>query len=440
MLSPEYILNILKTECGYNDGDSILVGVSGGADSVALLHLLHAAQVPVAAAHVNYGLRGEESDGDEQFVSELCAKLKVPLYVRKTSAEELDTIANNLQNAARIFRYSFFREIYEKESMQFVSTGHHQDDQLETVLMNFLRGSGLRGLTGMSVSEENVVAIVRPLLNCSRASIENYLSNQKLSWRNDSTNQSDLYLRNRLRNQVIPGIQAIDERDGKGWNVSIQQLRNSNALLYSFASVFTDHIMTKHGMIGKVSKQKILDFPQPHLLFNWILSQRGFHIQFTEDDFRSFAEQQPGRVYHSSGSKLVVDREHWLFYERSMLRRSEFSLEPGSADDEWTCMEISPESPEKYSGDEALVDLGSSSQKLLVRPWKAGDKIRPFGFDGTKKVSDVLTELKIPSDEKPDYPVVTVNDDIVWIPGYRIADKYKVTDQTKTALHIKWNR
>ena len=193
-------------------------------------------------------------------------------------------------------------------------------------------------------------------------------------------------------------------------------------------------------MIGKVSKEKVLAFNHPRRLFNWILHQREFQLQFTEEEFADFVQQQPGKKYFSNGASLVVDREHWLFYERSILRRNELTIEPGFDDGEWKCTAIVPQSPQNYSGDEALVDLGADEQQLLVRPWKAGDKIRPLGFDGTKKVSDVLTEMKVPSDEKSNYPVVTFHDNIVWIPGYRIAESYKVTDKTKTALHIQWNR
>jgi tRNA(Ile)-lysidine synthase len=440
VLSPDYILHILTTECGYRPHDSILVGVSGGADSIALLHLLHSAKIPVAAAHVNYGLRGDESDGDEQFVSDLCAKLHVPFYLRRTNEAELNSVDNNLQNAARIVRYGFFKEIIEKESMRCIAVAHHQDDQLETVLMNFMRGSGLRGMTGMAMMDEVSVTIVRPLLNVSRRSIEEYLQQHQQTWRNDSSNFTDQYLRNRLRTEVIPGLHAIDERDSRGWKHSIEQLRNANALLYAFVSPYIDHIMTKHGMIGKVSKEKVLAFNHPRRLFNWILHYRGFQLQLTEEEFSDFVQQQPGKMYYSHGLKLVVDREHWLFHERSILTRNELALEPGLKNDEWTCEEIAPQSPQKYSGNEALVDLGTSDRKLLVRAWKAGDRIRPLGFDGTKKVSDVLTDMKVPSDEKSNYPVVTFQDDIVWIPGYRIAEKYKVTDKTKTALHIRWNR
>lgn len=440
MLTAESILKILKEECNYHDGDSIVVGVSGGADSVALLHLLHAAKIPVAAAHVNYGLRGEESDGDEQFVSKLCGKWNVPLYVRRTNRDELNTISNNLQNSARIFRYGFFREIVTKESIDFTAVAHHQDDQLETVMMNFLRGSGLSGMIGMDVFEDSVIPIVRPLLHTKRATIEQYLRENNLAWRDDSSNFTDLYLRNRLRTEVIPGIHAVDERDSKGWNISLQQMKNANTLLYALAKPFLEYTMTSKGMVCKVNKQKVQVFAHPHVLFNWILHLRDFQLQFSELDFEDFLQQQPGKKYFSRKGQFVIDREYWLFSDHIPAGSKEFMLEPGLEMNGWSCFEIIAEQPEQYSGHEALIDRKLVSEKLTVRNWNAGDKIRPLGFSGTRKVSDVLTEMKIPSDEKPNYPVLTCNDEIVWIPGYRIAEKFKVTDTSKPALHIRWNR
>jgi tRNA(Ile)-lysidine synthase len=440
VLNPAAILNILMSECGYREGDSILVGVSGGADSVALLHLLHEANVPVAAAHVNYGLRGEESDGDEQFVSELCAKWNVPLYLRKTNADELNSLSNNLQNSARILRYGFFAEIMEKEAMPFLAVAHHQDDQLETVLINFLRGSGLSGMTGMDVLEDSVISIVRPLLYSTRISIEEYLREKNLHWRNDSSNLTDDYLRNRLRKEVIPGIHAIDERNSKGWNTSVQQMKNAHTLLYALASPFIEHSMTSQGMTSRVSKKRVQEFAHPHVLFNWILHHKNFQLQFTEKEFEAFVLQQPGKKYFSRDGQLTVDRDYWLFSEHSGSGSTAFTLEPGHDKNGWSCNAVPPVHPERYSGDEALIDRDQITGHLTVRNWKAGDSMQPFGFNGTRKVSDVLTEMKVPSDGKWNYPVLTDGDEIVWIPGYRIAEKFKVTDTTQTALHIRWNR
>lgn len=437
MLSPTHILHTLKTECGYLDGDSILVGVSGGADSVALLHLIHAAGIPCAAAHVNYGLRGEESDGDEQFVSELCGKLNVPLYLKRTSHSELDSINNNLQAAARSFRYSFFEEIRSKESMTWIAVAHHSDDQLETVLMNFMRGTGLHGITGMQFGNGN---IIRPLLNSSRIEITTYLRTENLKWRDDSTNVQDDYLRNRIRNHVIPEFQKADERNSAGWKNSIAQLNNDAELLEVLIHPWISLAVTREGNVVRIKKDEIIECQFPHLLLNWLLHSNDFRMKFSLEEFMQLINQQPGKKYILGKRQLVVDRDHFLLCDVDAVGFSPFQLHPGHQEGEWSCFEITVQNPKDFSGPEALIACEIASSKLEIRSWMDGDKFQPYGFNGTRKVSDVLTEMKISSHEKANYPVLTCNDEIAWIPGYRIADKYKVTPETKTALHIKWNR
>ncbi len=439
-MSPEYILNILKTECGYRDGDSILVGVSGGADSVALLHLIHAAGIPCAAAHVNYGLRGEESDGDEKFVSELCARLQIPLYIRNTNAEELKKVHNNLQSAARGFRYTFFDEILRKESMRWIAVAHHSDDNLETFLINFLRGSGLAGLSAMGFVDQYDDTTIRPMLDCSREHIETYLSENHIEWRTDSSNQTDDYLRNRIRHSMIPALHSVDERRSKGWKHSVLQLQNAKALLDSIINSLMKTDSSDAGLSVQISKAEVLEYENAHLIFNAILHYLGFSLNFSEESFLDFTKLQTGKKFYAGDMQLVVDRDKWIIAENYTVRTEGFSVTPGEELHGWTCKTITVDDPKRYSGFETLLCTVSPDSKLQVRTWKEGDHLQPLGLNGTKKVSDILTELKIPSDEKQYYPVLTCNDDIAWIPGYRIAEKFKVTPETKTALHIKWNR
>lgn len=437
MLSPENILSILKTECGYHDGDSILVGVSGGADSIALLHLLNSAKIPVAAAHVNYGLRGEESDGDEKFVSEFCAKLNVPLYIRRTNPEDLRKYSANLQSAAREFRYIFFNEIVSKESVKWIGVAHHSDDQFETVLMNFMRGSGLNGLSGMKPVNEDKL---RPLLNFSREEIENYLRTVNCTWRNDSSNDSDDYLRNRIRNNVVPALHSVDERNSLGWKNSIEHIRQSNELLHVLIQPWISLMVRRVGADVLINKNELIEFQFPHLLLNWVLHENGFGMQFSQEEFMKLIQQQPGKKYVKGTVQLTVDRDDFVLSEVPADVKSELVLKQGIDISGWTCNPISPTNPEKYSGFEALINVDYANNQLVVRTWQSGDKFQPLGFHGTRKVSDILTDMKVPAHEKESYPILICNQEIVWVPGYRIAEKFRVTDQTKTALHIKWNR
>jgi tRNA(Ile)-lysidine synthase len=437
VLTPDYILNILITECGFKEGESILVGVSGGADSVALLHLLHAAEIPVAAAHVNYGLRGEESDGDETFVRELCGKLNVPLYTRTTNLEELKKEDNNLQCAARNFRNSFFSEIRTKESMSWSAVAHNSDDQTETVLINLIRGSSLRGLCGMRFQNGK---ILRPLLKVTREEIETYLNAHNYGWRNDSSNDTDAYLRNRIRHHVTPAIRNIDERNGKGLHHTLRHIQEQEQLLSQLTQNLIDDVVQDHYGYRTVNKSVLQRYASPHLVLNQLLYLSEHEHRFTTESYNAFIHGQAGKRIHEHRMQLYNERDHIAIVYDIDAVDYPLTISAGSEHHEWCCETIDVKDPSLFTGKDAVIDSTLSGPELLVRQWKAGDKMQPYGFNGTKKVSDILTEMKIPLYLKQNYPIVTVNEEIVWIPGYRIAEKYKVTPQTRTALHIKWNR
>lgn len=437
VLSPAYILHTLHTECGYNPGDSILVGVSGGADSVALLHLLHTANVPVAAAHVNYGLRDDESNGDEQFVSELCAQLNVPLYIRKTTREELATFDNNLQAAARKLRNNFFEEIAAKEAMGWTALAHHSNDQLETVLMNFLRGSGLNGMTGMRYVNGT---IVRPLLDVPREAVLDYLRSNGLQWREDSSNAGDDYLRNRVRHHVMPELQSLDQRNARGWKNSIAQLDETHQLLEALLQPHLAACVTEANDHVRIDKEYVRGFSSPALLFNYLLNRYAFSMHFSDGQFAQLLAQQAGKKYESGALVLTVDRGYFVLGKKTIGMPAEQTLHPGETTGAWSCAVVPVAGPLKVNGYEAFLNGDLIDAAMIVRAWRAGDRVQPVGLNGTKKVSDALTELKVPSHEKAAYPVLVFRNEIVWIPGYRIAEKYKITDHTKTALHIRWNR
>lgn len=411
----------------------MLCGISGGADSTALLHLLHAARIPVAAAHVNYGLRGEESDADEKFVSEFCAMLSIPLYVRKTSADELGHLNANLQMAAREIRYTFFNQVCQIESISRIAVAHHSNDQLETVLMNFLRGSGLRGMQGMQYRNGN---IIRPLLDVSSSDIEAYLKGQNISWRSDSSNASDSYLRNRIRHHVIPAIHKNDDRKQLGWKHSIEQLTESNELLLSLLQTIEENITRISSGEIRISKHQLQQTSLPHYVLNHLLDKYEFGLRFSSDQFTELMKQQPGRKYLSGVHQLIVDREDLILTRNSSRKEDEITLEPGTITGRWNCSEIESFTAELQEQDAALIDAATIGGPLIIRIWRDGDRMQPFGFAGTKKVSDILTEMKIPMHEKVNFSIVTYNNDVVWIPGYRIADKFKITQKTKTALRI----
>lgn len=422
--------------CGYKAGQNILAACSGGADSVALVHALHECGIPFSVAHVNYNLRGEESTGDEKYVSELCAQLQVPLYIKQTSRIALDSVSQNLQNAARIIRYEFFQNIVETEQITFIATAHHSDDQLETVLMNFMRGSGINGLSGMKFHDGK---IIRPLLNSSSSDLRNYLQEKKVHWREDSSNNTDDYLRNRIRRHLVPALKACDERNGEGWRNTIAKLVDSEKLLESLTTHYAVHIVSSQADGIHFKKSALVNSPEPQLLFNHLLRVHEFEKNFNEQEFESLLQIQSGKQFHSNGKVLHIDRDEFILTPAEELRPEPFSLQPDCIlENGWSCTRVVGADPRNYQQYEALINISATNGDLIVRVWEIGDKFIPLGFRGTKKISDVLNEIQVPSHLRKNHPVVVFNNEIVWVPGYRIAEKFKVTEESASALHIKW--
>ena len=422
--------------CGYEAGQNILAACSGGADSVALVHALHECGIPFSVAHVNYNLRGEESKGDEKYISELCARLQVPLYIKQTSRTEIDSVSQNLQNAARILRYNFFQSIADAEQITFIATAHHTDDQLETVLMNFLRGTGINGLSGMKFKDGK---IIRPLLNLSSADLRNYLQEKNVEWREDSSNNTDDYLRNRIRRHLVPALNACDDRNGEGWRKTINNLVDSDQLLASLIEQHADQIVSIHADGIHFKKSELVNSPEPRLLFNYFLRTQEFEKYFDEEEFESLLRLQSGKQFHSNGKVLHVDREEFILIRAEELRPEPFTLQPDCMlENGWSCKRISGADPRIFQKYEALININANSGDLVVRVWEIGDKFIPLGFSGTKKVSDILNEIGVPSHLRKNHPVVVFNNEIVWVPGYRIAEKFKVTGENSSALHLKW--
>ncbi len=422
--------------CGYEAGQNILAACSGGADSVALVHALHECGIPFSVAHVNYNLRGRESIDDEMFVSELCAQLQVPLYIKQTCKAELDSVSLNLQNAARIIRYDFFQNIAETEQITCIATAHHSDDQLETVLMNFMRGSGIKGLSGMKFQDGN---IIRPLLNSSAADLRNYLQEKNVEWREDSSNNTDDYLRNRIRRHLVPALSACDDRNGEGWRKTITNLVDSDQLLASLTEYYAGQIVSFQSDGIHFNKSSLVNSPEPRLLFNHLLRVHEFEKMFNEKEFESLLHIQSGKQFHSNGKVLHVDKEEFILIPAEELRPEPFSLQPDCVlENGWSCTRVIGADPRNYQQHEALININTNNGDLIVRVWEIGDKFIPLGFRGTKKISDVLNEIEVPSHLRKNHPVVVFNNEIVWVPGYRIAEKFKVTEENSSALHIKW--
>lgn len=398
---------------------TVLVAVSGGADSVALLHLLHTLGYPVSALHCNFHLRGEESDADQQFVEKLCQQFGVSLGVTHFhTADYAKSHGISIEMAARELRYQWFWEQMEEQKAQAIAVGHHMDDQAETLLLNLLRGTGLRGLAGMHPQHNSVV---RPLLCVSRKDIEEYLRLHHLAYVTDSTNLQHDVLRNRIRLEVMPLLEQLQPAARQTLWRAAQNVGNS--LPYYIKGV--NEAMTLCGF--KDDRLNIEAYRQngcPTTLLHEWLHPCGFNASQLSD-IQHHISGQAGKIWESPTHRLLRNRAHLLLVEKQdetdkpVIEMNETS-------------EIGPTGAEF-----AYVDADLITAPLVLRKVQNADWFVPFGMKGRKLLSDFLTNQKLSRFQKEGQWVLCHGKDIVWVIGLRSDNRFRVTPQTKRIIQLR---
>lgn len=431
--------NHITTNFPFLYKSKLLLAVSGGMDSVILTYLCRELQLDFAIAHCNFNLRGKESDGDEAFVMHLGETLNVEVFV-----ESFDTNAYakqhklSTQMAARELRYNWFQELAESLNFDYILTAHHADDNLETFLINFLRGTGLDGLTGIPASHDK---IVRPLLPFSRESIETYLKNSQIVWRDDSSNATTKYLRNKLRHEVVPILKDINPQLLQSFQSTLSHLNDvadivdeSLNAVAKRAIVHIDETVISY----KISEFKKVNNPQAYLYY--MFKDFGFTAW---DDIVHLLDAQSG--------KQIFSETHVLLKHRELLVLSEIKEEKSTDTIEIQNGDAAISTPvgtlifekvqqvEEASNTTVFIDLEKLEMPLYLRPWKAGDYFYPSGMIGRKKVSKYLKDEKLSRFEKDNIWVLTSQDNIVWVVGKRLDNRFKVTTETTKILKISIN-
>ena len=408
--------------------DKVLVALSGGADSVALLRVLLSLGYTCECMHCNFHLRGEESDRDEAFVKALCEEYSVQLHVTHFDTETYAKEHHqSIEMAARELRYAWFHQLKEEIKASVIAVAHHRDDSVETFLLNLMRGTGIDGLKGIPVRNGYVV---RPLLQESREDILDYLKAIHQDYVTDSTNLQDQYVRNKIRLNILPMMKEI--------NPSVMESIQDTAFrLSEVASVYhqdrdnrLEQILKKNSdNFMQVSIADVLNDIAPNALLHELLSPLGFNSDQVKDIYRSLEHSQSGKRFLSKEWELIRDREDLLLHrikEEETLPElivQEVDYTPGFIIPRDKCI--------------ACVDADKVEMPLTIRKWQVGDKFVPFGMTGKKKVSDYLTDRKMSLYQKENQYVVCSGDFIVWIVNERSDNRFRITSQTKCVLLIK---
>jgi tRNA(Ile)-lysidine synthase len=419
----------------------VLVAVSGGPDSVALFHLLFCCGYQTAIVHANFGLRAGESDADEEFVRNLANNYKVPFYFKRfeTKAYQADRKIS-LQMAARDLRHGWFSEIANQYAYDAVALGHHQDDQVETFFINLFRGSGLRGMKAM---EPKTGLLIRPLLYANQEQIFNYLRAHKLDYRTDSSNLTNKYLRNKIRNQLLSAISDIEPTAAAGIKKSIEHLQLNYTLYEELAKQALIQITNHQNNLIEVNKSELLRFVNwPTLLWE-LLSQYRFDGQLMPAIVKAVGKE-PGKIFFSTGYRLVVNRETLELAALEHIRGEEFkllhdlnSITSGGVQLGFEQMKRTKEFTPDANPCLAFVDHDLIRLPLAVRTWHKGDRFLPLGLKGSKLVSDYFTDQKFSLSQKEEARLLcNANGDIIWLIGHRLDNRYRIKAATKSILKI----
>jgi tRNA(Ile)-lysidine synthase len=416
--------------------DRIVLAVSGGQDSMVMLHLFASQQFNVSVAHCNFQLRGDESDGDEIFVSQRCKQLRVPFFSKRFNtlvyAEEKGI---SIQMAARELRYTWFAELMQQEQFTRLATAHHLSDSVETILFNLVNGRGLDGTMGIVLSHDGTI---RPLLFATRNEIEAFAIDHSITWREDSSNAEVDYKRNFIRHEIIPRLKEVNPNlelsvlRGVEKNKGIMELKS-----LGLADFELKHVVRSSSRIS-IAKGAFERFQYPASVLYELIKPHGFSFEQCGQVI-SALHGQPGKRFITSSHLLVVDRDQ-LIIDASAEAMDEVIIEGCRVKMNFGSWQLEIEESNDLTPkvDPFYVSLDADLVKfpLTWRLWREGDYFYPLGMNGRKKISDFLIDQKVSLSDKTMVSVIESAGEIVWVAGYRISDRFKITSRTRRALHF----
>ncbi len=420
----------------------ILLTVSGGVDSMVMMHLFVEAGYNIGVAHCNFCLRGAESDEDEVVVAGEAQRLGVPHYNRRFDTKgEMALTGESVQMAARRLRYQWFDELCIDEGYDTIAVAHHADDSIETFFINLLRGTGLKGLTGISVVNGKVI---RPLIFASRHEIKEYAKSHSIPYREDSSNRSTKYLRNKIRLGIVPRLREIVPQFTGTMCSNIDRLTEAqrfiNHAIEKIARDAVEHI----GCEDIIHPDKIdSGFPLNFVIYELMSQNYGFKGDVVDSLYEALRNNSTGKRFYSKDWVAYIDRGRIIISRIDECDECEVAV--NLAKTKVYCggsvlylekMDIDRVESLRVPEHIALLDLDTLQEPLTLRKWREGDRFVPLGMVDEKKVSDFLIDAKVSMPEKRRQFVLTAGEDIVWLVGQRIDNRHKITSKTENILRI----
>lgn len=435
----EQFLEFIKEKQLFESHQKVLLAVSGGIDSMVLLDLFEKSEFEYGIIHCNFNLRGKESDGDEAFVREQVLNHGVPAWFKSFDTKEYAELNGiSIEMAARELRYEYFEKIRSENNYSYIATAHHLDDLIETFFLNLSRKTGIKGLTG--IKEKNG-KVIRPLLFAFRNEIEDYARANFTDFREDSSNNDDIYQRNYLRNNILPLFLDWNTAFKKNLLASIENLKETEQVYSGYLQTDREIVFVNEGNKGIIQIGELKKVLFPKVVLFEILTDYNFNSTVINEVFESLGNDS-GKQFYSQTHRVIKDRENLYI---NPLEEKEDRIYYIESDDIELFQPLDL-NLEKISGQDfniiksanvACLDLDLLEFPLLIRKWQQGDYFQPLGMTGFKKVSDFFIDEKLPLHEKENTWLLCSGNKIVWIMGHRIDNRFKITPKTQQVLKIE---
>lgn len=434
MLTKETFHHALRNLLQNPESSNFLLAVSGGADSMALLQLFYSLELKLQVAHVNYHLRGKDSDADQQLVQDFCSENNIPFHLYEVSDKDQKP-ENSIQNWARNLRYDFFRKIQKTENLDYLVTAHHLNDQLETFLINLSKASGIHGLSGIPANENQ---ILRPLLNFTKDEIYAFAEAHNLEFREDVSNQKNEYLRNFIRNEIAPKLFETNENFLQNFAKSINYLNQTKRFVEEKIQQSELELVSEKDHVLYLNKAKFAE--QDDLTKFEILKKFGFQ---DEKEIAKIFNADKGKTFNSAEFQLLVDRENFVFIENTSNQNSTENSEEIIIAESLSSINNRDISLSKWLINENETHWVYDEEKLIfplkLRKKKRGDLILPIGMIGKKTVSKFFKDEKIPILARQKiWLLCNGNDEVMGILPHRQDRRFSANQHTKSTIKIKF--
>ncbi len=423
------------------NGDRILLAVSGGVDSVALCYLFFLSKYNFGIAHCNFQLRGEASDKDELFVKNLAEKLRVPFFSTRFQTQEFaETHKISIQMAARELRYEWLEKIRQHNDYQWIATAHHLNDSIETFFYNFVKGTGIRGLHGIPIQNND---IIRPLSFATKQEIVIFAKEHDIAFREDESNEKDVYARNKIRHQVVPVFKELNPDFEAIAANNLKHIREAKFLYDIAIDYLKKEIISEDNNRIKINLTKLADyqFAASTLLYEWLKP-----LHFNTDQITQMLTAEVGALFYSPTHRLLIDRTHFIIEKSTFVTTNEQFVIPAGVQQFNTnvgilTIEYKTHPPDTFPHDPFIVYLDAEKLTfpLTLRHWQAGDVFYPLGLSGkSQKLQDFFTNRKLSRFEKERVWLLESGGQICWIIGYRLDERFKISEHTKSYWIIQF--